>query len=246
MKLLKSEKNDMDAGNDIILRAENVTRDFYRKSEVIHAVRGVSVEIKRGTFNILCGRSGSGNTTLINMLAAIDTPTSGDIFFEDVNVALLNERKRDELRRKNIGIIFQNTALLAQMSALENVEFSLSVSGKKVKNKKDLCIEWLEKLGIRERRNHMPAEMSGGEQARVAISRALVHSPKLILADEPTSELDSKTSFRVVDLFRELVDKEGLTIVMTTHDVNIMDVADTIYTMEDGVIVSERKGNKAI
>jgi len=236
----------MDTGNDIILRAENVTRDFYRKSEVIHAVRGVSVEIKRGTFNILCGRSGSGKTTLINMLAAIDTPTSGDIFFEDVNVALLNERKRDELRRKNIGIIFQNTALLAQMSALENVEFSLSVSGKKVKNKKDLCIEWLEKLGIRERRNHMPAEMSGGEQARVAISRALVHSPKLILADEPTSELDSKTSFRVVDLFRELVDKEGLTIVMTTHDVNIMDVADTIYTMEDGVIVSERKGNKAI
>ena len=236
----------MDAGNDIILRAENVTRDFYRKSEVIHAVRGVSVEIKRGTFNILCGRSGSGKTTLINMLAAIDTPTSGDIFFEDVNVALLNERKRDELRRKNIGIIFQNTALLAQMSALENVEFSLSVSGKKVKNKKDLCIEWLEKLGIRERRNHMPAEMSGGEQARVAISRALVHSPKLVLADEPTSELDSKTSFRVVDLFRELVDKEGLTIVMTTHDVNIMDVADTIYTMEDGVIVSERKGNKAI
>ena len=235
----------MEAGNDIILKAENVTRDFYRKSEVIHAVRGVSVDIKRGTFNILCGRSGSGKTTLINMLAAIDTPTSGTILFDDVNIALLNERKRDELRRKNIGIIFQNTALLAQMSALENVEFSLSVSGKKVKNKRDVSIEWLEKLGIRERRNHMPAEMSGGEQARVAISRALVHSPKLILADEPTSELDSKTSFRVVDLFRELVDKEGLTIVMTTHDVNIMDVADTIYTMEDGVIVSERKGNRA-
>ncbi len=234
----------MEAGYDVILKAENVTRDFHRKSEVIHAVRGVSVNIKRGTFNILCGRSGSGKTTLINMLAAIDTPTSGNIFFDDVNVALLNERKRDELRRKNIGIIFQNTALLAQMSALENVEFSLSVSGKKVKNKRDLSIEWLEKLGIRERRNHMPAEMSGGEQARVAISRALVHSPKLILADEPTSELDSKTSFRVVDLFRELVDKEGLTIVMTTHDVNIMDVADTIYTMEDGVIVSERKGNR--
>lgn len=234
----------MEPGNDIILKAENVTRDFYRKSEVIHAVRGVSVDIKRGTFNILCGRSGSGKTTLINMLAAIDTPTSGTILFDDVNIALLNERKRDELRRKNIGIIFQNTALLAQMSALENVEFSLSVSGKKIKNKRDVSIEWLEKLGIRERRNHMPAEMSGGEQARVAISRALVHSPKLILADEPTSELDSKTSFRVVDLFRELVDKEGLTIVMTTHDVNIMDVADTIYTMEDGVIVSERKGNR--
>lgn len=231
---------------EFILRAENVTRDFYRKSEVIHAVRGVNVNIKRGTFNILCGRSGSGKTTLINMLAAIDTPTSGQIFFEDVNVSLLNERKRDELRRRNIGIIFQNTALLAQMSAVENVEFSLSVSGKKIKNKRDLAIEWLDKLGIRERRNHMPAEMSGGEQARVAISRALVHSPKLVLADEPTAELDSRTSFRVVDLFRELVDKQGLTIVMTTHDVNIMDVADTIYTMEDGVIVSERKGNKSL
>ena len=228
------------------MRAENVTRDFYRKSEVIHAVRGVNVNIKRGTFNILCGRSGSGKTTLINMLAAIDTPTSGQIFFEDVNVSLLNERKRDELRRRNIGIIFQNTALLAQMAAVENVEFSLSVSGKKIKNKRDLAIEWLDKLGIRERRNHMPAEMSGGEQARVAISRALVHSPKLVLADEPTAELDSRTSFRVVDLFRELVDKQGLTIVMTTHDVNIMDVADTIYTMEDGVIVSERKGNRSL
>ncbi len=231
---------------EFILRAENVTRDFYRKSEVIHAVRGVNVNIKRGTFNILCGRSGSGKTTLINMLAAIDTPTSGQIFFEDVNVSLLNERKRDELRRRNIGIIFQNTALLAQMSAVENVEFSLSVSGKKIKNKRDLAIEWLDKLGIRERRNHMPSEMSGGEQARVAISRALVHSPKLVLADEPTAELDSRTSFRVVDLFRELVDKQGLTIVMTTHDVNIMDVADTIYTMEDGVIVSERKGNRSL
>ena len=235
----------METGESI-LRVEDVTRDFYRKSEVIHAVRGVNVNIKRGTFNILCGRSGSGKTTLINMLAAIDTPTSGKIFFEDVNIALLNERKRDELRRKNIGIIFQNTALLAQMSALENVEFSISVSGKKIKNKRDLAIDWLDKLGIRERRNHMPAEMSGGEQARVAISRALVHSPKLVLADEPTAELDSKTSFRVVNLFRELVDKQGLTIVMTTHDVNIMDVADTIYTMEDGVIVSERKGNRSL
>ena len=232
----------MDSG-DYILQVENVTRDFYRKSEVIHAVRGVNVNIKRGTFNILCGRSGSGKTTLINMLAAIDTPTTGTILFDGVNICLLNERKRDELRRRNIGIIFQNTALLAQMSAIENVEFSLSISGKKVKNKRDLSVQWLDRLGIRERRNHMPAEMSGGEQARVAISRALVHSPKLILADEPTAELDTRTSFRVVDMFREMVDKEGLTIVMTTHDVNIMEAADTIYTMEDGVIVSERKGN---
>ncbi len=232
----------MDSG-DYILKVENVTRDFYRKSEIIHAVRGVNVNIKRGTFNILCGRSGSGKTTLINMLAAIDIPTSGTITFDGVNIGLLSERKRDEMRRRDVGIIFQNTALLAQMSAVENVEFSLSVSGKKVKNKRDLSVEWLEKLGIRERRNHMPAEMSGGEQARVAISRALVHSPKLVLADEPTSELDSRTSFRVVDLFREMVDKEGLTIVMTTHDVNIMEAADMIYTMEDGVIVSERKGN---
>ena len=222
---------------EAILRLEDVVRDFKRQTETIHAVRGVSLEIRRGTFNILCGRSGSGKTTLLNMLAAIDLPTSGKIFFEDQEITHMKSAERDALRRKKIGIIFQNTALIAQMTALENVEFALSVAGIKPGKRRRQAVDWLEQMGIRERKNQMPAEMSGGEQARVAIGRALAHEPILLLADEPTSELDTKTSFRVIDMFRSLVDTNGLTIVMTTHDVNIMGAADLIYTMEDGVII---------
>ena len=222
---------------EAILRLEDVVRDFKRQTETIHAVRGVSLEIRRGTFNILCGRSGSGKTTLLNMLAAIDLPTSGKIFFEDQEITHMKSAERDALRRKKIGIIFQNTALIAQMTALENVEFALSVAGIKPGKRRRQAVDWLEQMGIRERKNHMPAEMSGGEQARVAIGRALAHEPVLLLADEPTSELDTNTSFRVIDMFRNLVDTNGLTIVMTTHDVNIMGAADLIYTMEDGVII---------
>ena len=222
---------------EAILRLEDVVRDFKRQTETIHAVRGVSLEIRRGTFNILCGRSGSGKTTLLNMLAAIDLPTSGKIFFEDQEITHMKSAERDALRRKKIGIIFQNTALIAQMTALENVEFALSVAGIKPGKRRRQAVDWLEQMGIRERKNHMPAEMSGGEQARVAIGRALAHEPILLLADEPTSELDTKTSFRVIDMFRSLVDTNGLTIVMTTPDVNIMGAADLIYTMEDGVII---------
>ena len=222
---------------EAILRLEDVVRDFKRQTETIHAVRGVSLEIRRGTFNILCGRSGSGKTTLLNMLAAIDLPTSGKIFFEDQEITHMKSAERDALRRKKIGIIFQNTALIAQMTALENVEFALSVAGIKPGKRRRQAVDWLEQMGIRERKNHMPAEMSGGEQARVAIGRALAHEPVLLLADEPTSELDTKTSFRVIDMFRSLVDTNGLTIVMTTHDVNIKGAADLIYTMEDGVII---------
>ena len=222
---------------EAILRLEDVVRDFKRQTETIHAVRGVSLEIRRGTFNILCGRSGSGKTTLLNMIAAIDLPTSGKIFFEDQEITRMKSAERDALRRKKIGIIFQNTALIAQMTALENVEFALSVAGIKPGKRRRQAVDWLEQMGIRERKNHMPAEMSGGEQARVAIGRALAHEPILLLADEPTSELDTKTSFRVIDMFRSLVDTNGLTIVMTTHDVNIMGEADLIYTMEDGVII---------
>ena len=174
------------------------------------------------------------------MIAAIDLPTSGKIFFEDREITALQSAARDEIRRQKIGIIFQNTALIAQMTALENVEFALSVAGIKPGKRRTQASDWLEQMGIKERKNHMPAEMSGGEQARVAIGRALAHEPALLLADEPTSELDTKTSFRVIDMFRDLVDNNGLTIVMTTHDVNIMDAADHIFTMEDGVIIDAK------
>lgn len=230
---------------DILMTVESVTREFVRKTEVIRAVDNVTFDIEKGTFNILCGKSGSGKTTLLNMIGAIDLPTKGKITFEGIDLTSISENKRDNLRRKKVGIVFQNTALIAQMTALENVEFALSVAGIKPKNRKIQAITWLEAMNIKERRNHMPAEMSGGEQARVAIGRALAHEPVLLLADEPTSELDTKTSLKVMAMFRNLVDTRGLTIVMTTHDVNIMNIADNVFTMEDGRIVDVRKNKKS-
>ncbi len=230
--------------DEILIETENVTREFLRKSQKIVAVNDVSIKINRGSFVILCGKSGSGKTTLLNLIAAIDTPTKGTILFEGKNLEKMKESARDNLRRSNMGIVFQNTALMSNMSAIENVEFALSIAGFRSQKRRRGSIKWLERMGIRDRRNHMPAEMSGGEQARVAIGRALAHSPKLLLADEPTAELDSRTSLEVVKMFRELVDNEGLTIVMTTHDVNIMGAADVIYTLEDGRVVDVRENKK--
>lgn len=230
--------------DEILIETENVTREFLRKSQKIVAVNDVSIKINRGSFVILCGKSGSGKTTLLNLIAAIDTPTKGTISFEGKNLEKMKESARDNLRRSNMGIVFQNTALMSNMSAIENVEFALSIAGFRSQKRRRGSIKWLERMGIRDRRNHMPAEMSGGEQARVAIGRALAHSPKLLLADEPTAELDSRTSLEVVKMFRELVDNEGLTIVMTTHDVNIMGAADVIYTLEDGRVVDVRENKK--
>ena len=226
---------------EVLITINEVTREFTRKDQKIVAVDNVSLEIKKGTFVILAGKSGSGKTTLLNLIASIDLPTKGFVKFEDHNFNDMTDRERDRLRAKNMGIVFQNTALMANMSAIENVEFALSIAGVNSGKRRKNSISWLEKMNIRERRNHMPAEMSGGEQARVAIGRALAHSPKLLIADEPTSELDSKTSVTVVKMFRDLVDNEGLTVVMTTHDVNMMEYADVVYTMEDGRVVDVRK-----
>ncbi len=229
---------------EYLIEAKDVKREFKRKGQTIMAVNGIDLSIPRNSFVILAGKSGSGKTTLLNLIAGIDLPTSGEIKFDGEVISSLPENKRDKIRKKNVGIVFQNTALMANMSAVENVEFALSIAGCH-KGKRKGAITWLEKMGIRERRNHMPSEMSGGEQARVAIGRALAHSPKLLIADEPTSELDSRTSHTVVQMFRDLVKSQDLTIIMTTHDVNMMDYADYVYTMEDGRVVDVRENTKS-
>ncbi len=239
------EKKLPEGIGETLVYVDHVTREFRRKEQQIVAVNDVSMDIKRGSFVILCGKSGSGKTTLLNLIAAIDMPTSGTVSFEGKAYDKMSENGRDNLRRTNMGIVFQNTALMSNMSAIENVEFALSIAGIHSEKRRKSSIIWLEKMGIRDRRNHMPAEMSGGEQARTAIGRALAHSPKLLLADEPTAELDTRTSFEVVKMFRNLVDEEGLTIIMTTHDVNIMGVADIIYTLEDGRVVDVRENKKS-
>ena len=213
-------------------------RKVYRiGDEKVVALGDINLEILQGQIVCIVGTSGSGKSTFLNQLAGLEKPTRGAVYIGKTNISRLSENQLATFRQRYLGFVFQSYNLLPTMTALENVEFALSVAGIKPGKRRRQAVDWLEQMGIRERKNHMPAEMSGGEQARVAIGRALAHEPILLLADEPTSELDTKTSFRVIDMFRSLVDTNGLTIVMTTHDVNIMGAADLIYTMEDGVII---------
>lgn len=220
----------------MMIKAENVTRCFPipgGDKEGFMALKGVSFEIPEKSLTVLKGRSGSGKTTLLNILSALDMPTGGKVWIGDKEITAMSEGKREKLRREKIGFIFQSVSLIPMMTALENVEFSLRLAGIK-KGRRERATECLKMVGLGSRMHHMPQEMSGGEQQRVAIARAMAHRPQLIFADEPTGELDSATAVSVVNLFKEMVAKEGITIIMTTHDVSLMDAGDFVFQMEAG------------
>ncbi len=220
-----------------IIRTENLWRDFNIGEEVISIIKDVSISIEEGKLTILRGRSGSGKTTLMNLLGTLDKPSKGKIYFNNEDVTVLPDKKLDNLRRVNMGFVFQSVALISLMSAYENIEFGLRIAGYEGKQRKNRAEECLNIVGLGKRMYHMPPQLSGGEQQRVAIARAIAHKPKIIFADEPTAELDTSTGLQVVKLFKELVDQEGITILMTTHDPNIIEVADNVITIEDGEVV---------
>lgn len=221
--------------NDIIV-VENLTRGFPSGDTMFMALGGLSLTVPRSKLTILRGRSGSGKTTLMNILGALDRPSGGEVYFDGAEITGLAEHQRDKLRRKKMGFVFQSVALVSMMTAYENVEFALRIAGYPISKQKARAEECLRLVGLSSRMHHMPQELSGGEQQRVAIARAISHSPAIIFADEPTAELDTNTGLQVVKIFRELVNKEGITVVMTTHDVGLMDIADCIYELEDGVL----------
>ena len=223
-----------------IIRTENLSRDFPSGREIVHALAGVSVNILPQNLTILRGRSGSGKTTLINLLGALDRPSEGKILYGDQDITRISEHARDDIRRLEIGFVFQSIALIALMSAYENVEFALRVAGYSPRERRQRAEECLRYVGLHKRMHHRPHELSGGEQQRVAIARAFGHKPHIVFADEPTAELDTHTGLQVVKLFRNLVEKEGTTVVMSTHDPSMVDVADRVYTMVDGEIVDEQ------
>lgn len=220
--------------SDNIISTSNVVRSFpVAGSEPFLAVDHISLEIARKSLTILRGRSGSGKTTLTNMLGALDYPTDGEIYLDGEDITKMTEESREKIRREKIGFVFQSVSLIPMMSAYENVEFALRMAGIK-ENRKERVEECLKLVGLYNRMHHMPQELSGGEQQRVAIARAVAHRPNIIFADEPTAELDSITSLSVVKLFKEMVEKEGVTIVMTTHDISLMGAGDRVYELEDG------------
>lgn len=224
--------------NDCLIEVSGVNRIFPVPGGEFQALKDINVEIMRSTLTILKGRSGSGKTTLMNIIGALDDPTSGNVFIEGRRVGKMSDKERENLRRKEMGFVFQAVSLMPTMNAFQNVEFSMRLAGIKAGKERDRRVEECLKLvGLGNRMNHMPAEMSGGEQQRVAIARAIAHRPKLILADEPTAELDSAMAAQVTKLFQEMTRKEGITILMTTHDVGLMDAGDMIIELEAGTQV---------
>ena len=222
---------------DNMIVTKGVTRGFpVVGGETFWALKGIDVEIPKGQLTILRGKSGSGKTTLMNMLSALDPPTGGQVLFQDKDITHLSDRARTKLRREQIGFIFQSVALIPMMTAYENVEFSLRL-GRYKGNRRQRVEECLKLVGLGNRMHHMPQELSGGEQQRVAIARAIAHKPRVLFADEPTAELDTTTGLQVMKLFRELNETEGITIVMATHDMGLLEMAHKVYHLEGGELV---------
>lgn len=222
-----------------LVRAENLERTFGTGPAAVHALRGVSLSIESGKLTALKGRSGSGKTTLLNLLGGLDRPTQGRVRFEGIELSALPEPALTHLRRRRIGYVFQSFALLPLLTARENVELPLRVAGVPFRERRRQAEQWLEYVGLKARMHHRPYELSGGEQQRVALARALVIEPALILADEPTGQLDSATAQQMVELLGRVARETGRAVCLTTHDPAIMESADTIYGLADGRLEEE-------
>ena len=221
---------------DIVIRTEALARTYRSGKNEVHALRGVDITIRKGELVAIMGSSGSGKSTLMNLLGCLDTPTAGEYYLDGVKVNGLNRDQLADLRNQKIGFVFQGFNLLPRTTALDNVELPLLYdrSGKKRETKK-MAAAALDRVGLAERQDHQPSELSGGQQQRVAIARALVGEPALVLADEPTGNLDSRTSMEVMALFQELND-QGITIVLVTHEPDVAQYATRIIEVRDGRI----------
>lgn len=221
---------------DIAIHTSKVNKYFGTGNARVHALKNVSLDITAGSLTILKGRSGSGKTTFLNVLSALDMPENGVVEFLGEDMSSFSERKKEKLRRYQMGFVFQSIALIPVMTAYENVEFALRLAGYKGDRDKRVR-EMLDMVGLAKRAEHMVNQLSGGEQQRVAIARAVAHKPKVVFADEPTGALDTASGLAVMHLFRELVEAEKVTIVMTTHDPNLMELGDFVYEIADGRLV---------
>jgi putative ABC transport system ATP-binding protein len=228
---------DAQAPTAPVVSALELTRQYGEGETAVHALRGVSVEVESGELTAVMGPSGSGKSTLMHILAGLDKPTAGDVWIDDTKIGDLNDTQLTKLRREHIGFIFQFFNLLPMLTAKENIVLPLSIAG--VKPDADWLAELTAAVGLGDRLSHRPAELSGGQQQRVAIARALVSKPTVMFADEPTGNLDSKTSGEILELLRDSVASYGQTTVMVTHDARAAAIADRILFLADGLIVND-------
>ena len=226
-----------DALDGVVVAAREITRVYGEGETAVHALRGITLEVKRGKLTAVMGPSGSGKSTLMHILAALDRPTSGAVTVAGTTLGQLSDTAVTRLRRKHIGFVFQFFNLLPMLTAEENIVLPLRLAGEKPD--KDFFDDLLEKVGLADRRGHRPSELSGGQQQRVAIARALVTRPTVVFADEPTGNLDSKTGGEILDLLRDSVEHYGQTLVMVTHEARAATAADRILFLADGRIVKD-------
>jgi len=222
----------------IVIEIENVSKLYKMGSEIIHALRGVSLNIRRNEYLAIMGPSGSGKSTLMNMLGCLDTPTSGRYEFNGKNVASMEDDELADIRNREIGFVFQTFNLLPRSNALHNVELPLIYAGLSPHARRERAAQTLQNVGLGDRMGHKPNELSGGQRQRVAIARALVNNPSIILADEPTGNLDSKTGVEIMALFEQLYE-QGNTIIVVTHEEDIARHARRIVRLRDGLIESD-------
>ncbi|MBI2955490.1 MAG: ABC transporter ATP-binding protein [Chloroflexi bacterium] len=220
-----------------VLEARGVERIYGSGSTAVRALRGVDLVVEAGKLVVLRGRSGSGKTTLLNIIGGLDQPDRGEVIFEGRNITTLSDRELTAIRRRRLGFVFQAFSLLPTFSATENVDLALRLGGMGPRNRARKTRDLLDLVGLADKARHRPFELSGGEQQRVSIARALANSPAVILADEPTGDLDSGTGRGIVRLFKRLVVVHGVTIVVSTHDPMISDFADVTYHIVDGKLV---------
>ena len=223
-----------------MININSLSKEYVMGDNKLLALDKVDLSINEGDFVSIMGSSGSGKSTLMNIIGCLDVPSSGNYLFRDNDISTLNSNKLAELRNKDIGFVFQNFNLLPRLNALENVVLPLLYSGLNLKERNRLALEALESVGLKERVKHKPNQLSGGQQQRVSIARAIAGSPKLILADEPTGALDSKTGIEIMKILNDL-NSQGITIVLVTHEDDIANYGSRIIKMKDGKILEDRK-----
>ena len=227
-----------------MIQIDKLTKTYKDKSVEVKAVRGVDLTIDQGEFTAIVGPSGSGKTTLLNMIGGLDEPTSGSVEIGGTRINDLSENELIDFRLRNIGFVFQAYNLIPVLTSLENVGFIMELQGRSKEDREQRCMQLLNAVGLEGEANRRPFELSGGQQQRVAVARALASKPQFVLADEPTANLDSKSTANLLDIMYRLNQEEGITFIFSTHDQRVIDRAQRIITLEDGIIQSDEWMNK--